>query len=323
MKMSGAAAVVECLLEQGVDTIFGYPGGQIIPLYDALYDAPLKHILTVHEQGAAHAADGYARASGKVGVCIATSGPGATNLITGLAAAYLDSVPVVAITGQVPTGLLGRDAFQEVDITGISMSVTKHNFLVKDPAKIPAVMRQAFKIARSGRPGPVLIDLPKDVQLATLEFYQAEAQDRTSLKLGKVESGIVKAASALSGASRPVLVIGGGVVRAGASVEVRRFAKKFKIPVVSTLMGIGAVSSADEKFLGLTGMHGFKTANNAIYNADLIIAVGSRLSDRVTSDHNQLFHREDDNPYRYRRYRGRQKCRRPYRLGRRYKVFTG
>jgi acetolactate synthase-1/2/3 large subunit len=285
MKMSGASAVVECLLEQGVDTVFGYPGGQIMPLYDSLYDSPIKHVLTVHEQGATHAADGYARTSGRVGVCIATSGPGATNLITGLATAYMDSVPVVAITGQVPTGLLGRDAFQEVDITGISMSVTKHNFLVKDASRIPEVMRLAFKIARSGRPGPVLIDLPRDVQLASLDFTKAlpvaaKAWQPTERTLTAVEEAV----SALKAAKRPVMVTGGGVIRGRASAAALEVAEKFNLPVVSTLMGLGAMPANHAQYLGLTGMHGHRAANNAVYQADLIIAVGSRFSDRVTGD---------------------------------------
>lgn len=214
MIITGAEAVVACLLEQQVDTVFGYPGGQIMPLYDALYDAKLQHILTVHEQGAVHAADGYARASGRVGVCIATSGPGATNLVTGLAAAYLDSVPMVAITGQVSTALLGRDAFQEVDITGITMSVTKHNFLVKDPARIPEVMRLAFRIARSGRPGPVLIDLPRDVQVGTFDYSPAALTETTQVQPpAQVLDLVRQAAQALSSAKRPVMVIGGGVTR--------------------------------------------------------------------------------------------------------------
>ena len=285
MIITGAEAVVACLLEQQVDTVFGYPGGQIMPLYDALYDAKLQHILTVHEQGAVHAADGYARASGRVGVCIATSGPGATNLVTGLAAAYLDSVPMVAITGQVSTALLGRDAFQEVDITGITMSVTKHNFLVKDPARIPEVMRLAFRIARSGRPGPVLIDLPRDVQVGAFDYSPAVLPETTQVQpQAQVLDLVRQAAQALSSAKRPVMVIGGGVTRGEASGEVRQLAEKYQLPVVSTLMGLGGLPASHPQFLGLTGMHGHKAANNAICGADLIIAVGSRFSDRVTGD---------------------------------------
>jgi len=285
MKLTGAQAVVKCLVEQGVDTVFGYPGGQIMPLYDALYDAPLRHILTVHEQGAIHAADGYARASGKVGVCIATSGPGATNLITGLATAYLDSVPLVAITGQVNSALLGSDAFQEVDITGISMSVTKHNFLVTDPAKIPDVMRLAFRLARSGRPGPVLIDLPKNVQSDSLDSFPARSMVSQQWEPeGGVVAATRRAAQVIQSAHRPVLVVGGGVIRGNAGDEVRRLAEKYRLPVVSTLMGLGSLPGSHRQFLGLTGMHGHKAANNAICGADLIIAVGSRLSERITGD---------------------------------------
>ncbi len=284
MQLTGAEAVVRCLAEEGVDTVFGYPGGQIMPLYDALYEAPLRHILTVHEQGAVHAADGYARASGRVGVCIATSGPGATNLVTGLAAAYLDSVPLVAITGQVPTAMLGRDSFQEVDITGVTMSVTKHNFLVKDASRLPEIMRAAFRIARSGRPGPVLVDLPRDVQQATLTFSPADPpSSRTAGRRG-TEEAVQRAAAALKASVRPVMVLGGGVIRAQAAAEAQLLAEKLGLPVVSTLMGLGALPSAHPQFLGLTGMHGHVAANRVVHEADLVIAVGSRFSDRVTGD---------------------------------------
>jgi len=285
MQLSGAAAVVQCLIEQGVDTVFGFPGGQIMPLYDALYDAPIRHILTVHEQGAAHAADGFARASGRVGVCIATSGPGATNLVTGLAAAYLDSVPLVAITGQVPTSMLGRDSFQEVDITGITMSVTKHNFLVKEAAQIPGVMRQAFRIARAGRPGPVLVDLPRDVQLGKVDFAPSPPPSPERRELGpRMREAAKQAAAAIRAAHRPVMVVGGGVIRGGASREAAALAEKLGLPVVSTLMGLGAMPAAHPQWLGLTGMHGHVAANRAVHEADIIIAVGSRFSDRVTGD---------------------------------------
>jgi acetolactate synthase-1/2/3 large subunit len=285
MQLTGAEAVVRCLAEEGVDTVFGYPGGQIMPLYDALYDAPLRHILTVHEQGAVHAADGYARASGRVGVCIATSGPGATNLVTGLAAAHLDSVPLVAITGQVPTGMLGRDSFQEVDITGVTMSVTKHNFLVKEASRLPEIMRAAFRIARTGRPGPVLVDLPRDVQQATLTFTPAGPPPPSHYtgRRGTVEA-VSQAAAAIKAASRPVMVLGGGVIRGRASAEARLLAEKLGLPVVSTLMGLGALPSTHPQWLGLTGMHGHVAANRAVHQADLVIAVGSRFSDRVTGD---------------------------------------
>lgn len=285
MRISGAEIIIECLKEQGVDTVFGYPGGAILPLYDALREAPILHVLTVHEQGAAHAADGYARASGKVGVCIATSGPGATNLVTGLAAAFMDSVPLVAITGQVPTGLIGRDAFQEVDITGITMPITKHNFLVKDIKRLAEILRYAFRIAVSGRPGPVLVDIPRDIQTGQTEFYPAvSTQSLVWQPSGTVEKQLDAAAQALNNAKRPLIVVGGGVVSAGVSREVLDLAEKCRIPVVSTLMGLGAFPGAHELFLGMTGMHGPKTANNAVYEADVIVAVGSRFSDRVTGD---------------------------------------
>ena len=286
MQLTGAQAVVKCLEEEGVDTVFGYPGGQIMPLYDALYDSSLRHILTVHEQGAAHAADGYARTSGRVGVCIATSGPGATNLVTGLAAAYLDSVPLVAITGQVPAAMLGRDAFQEVDITGITMSVTKHNFLVRDAARIPEIMRLAFRIARTGRPGPVLVDLPRDVQQASFAYSPADQPppEQRSPAGGRAEEALNKAAAAIQAARRPVMVVGGGVIRGQAAHEARLLAEKLGLPVVGTLMGLGALPAAHPQWLGLTGMHGHIAANRAVHDADLVIAVGSRFSDRVTGD---------------------------------------
>ena len=285
MKKTGAQIIVECLLEQGVDTVFGYPGGTILPLYDALGPSPIRHVLTVHEQGAAHAADGYARASGRVGVCIATSGPGATNLVTGLAAAFMDSVPVVAITGQVPTALIGRDAFQEVDITGITMAVTKHNFLVKDAAKLAETIRYAFRIARSGRPGPVLVDVPRDVQMHQVLFEPASEPAKVPFALaGAVVSRIEAAAAAIDESRRPAIIVGGGAVAAEAQAEVKALAEKLNAPVVSTLMGLGAFPASHPLFLGLTGMHGHKPANNCVHQADLIIAVGSRFSDRVTGD---------------------------------------
>jgi acetolactate synthase-1/2/3 large subunit len=285
MRISGAEIIIECLKEQGVDTVFGYPGGAILPLYDALREAPILHVLTVHEQGAAHAADGYARASGKVGVCIATSGPGATNLVTGLAAAFMDSVPLVAITGQVPMALIGRDAFQEVDITGITMPITKHNFVVKDIKRLAEIMRYAFRIASSGRPGPVLVDIPRDIQTGQTDFYPAvPAQSLVWQPSANVEKQLDTAVQALNGAKRPLIVVGGGAVSAGVSSEVRVLADKCHIPVVSTLMGLGVFPGDHELFIGMTGMHGAKSANNAVYEADVIIAVGSRFSDRVTGD---------------------------------------
>lgn len=259
-----------------------------MPLYDALYDAPLRHVRTVHEQGAAHAADGYARASGRVGVCIATSGPGATNLVTGLATAYMDSSPVVAITGQVGTSLLGRDAFQEIDITGLTMPITKHNYLVRNVADLADVVRNAFAIARAGRPGPVLIDVPRDVLLAKTDFIPAGVKNDlagTGIDTtGPAESAIEQVMAALATAERPILLAGGGIIRAGASAETVEFFQAAGIPAVSTLMGLGAFPPATPYYLGLTGMHGHKAANLSVAAADLVIAAGSRFSDRVTGD---------------------------------------
>ncbi len=289
MKISGAQAIVECLLEQGVNTVFGYPGGRILPLFDAIYDGAIRNILTVHEQGAIHAADGYARASGKVGVCIATSGPGATNLVTGLANAYLDSVPLVVITGQVSTDLIGNDAFQEVDITGITMPVTKHNFLIKDIASLPEIIRFAFRIASSGRPGPVLIDIPSDIQTALFTFPQEDEQQndkpRFQWELSDLGSKLIdKAVGVIEGAKQPVMIVGGGVVSSGAYEQVIALAEKINAPVVSTLMGLGVFSNKHPLFLGLTGMHGHKAANLAVHGADVVIAIGSRFNDRVTGN---------------------------------------
>ena len=289
MKITGAKAVVECLLEQGVDTVFGYPGGMILPLYDAMQGVKnLKHILTVHEQGAAHAADGYARASGKVGVCIATSGPGATNLVTGLATAFMDSVPVVAITGQVETSLLGRDAFQEVDIVGITMPITKHNFQIKDIKKLAQTIRLAFKIAKSGRQGPVLIDIPRDILNAEINFDAVPATmingSNVYSNYGECEKAVAEAVEMINKAKKPVVVVGGGVNSAGASAEVKAFVEKYNLPVVSTLMGLGAFPRRHPQSLGLTGLHGLKPANNAVHEADVVIAIGSRFSDRLTGN---------------------------------------
>jgi len=293
MKYTGSRIIIETLIEQGVDVVFGYPGGAIMPLYDVLYDAPLRHILTVHEQGAAHAADGYARASGKVGVCIATSGPGATNLVTGLATAFMDSVPLVAITGQVGTSLLGRDAFQEIDITGLTMPITKHSFLVRSVSDLAGIVRNAFAIALEGRPGPVLIDVPRDILLAEAFFTISQplpSQVKPADYLQKTidyksnSAEIDKALAALLKAKRPVLLTGGGIIRAGASAEVINFCQKYPIPITSTLMGLGSLPPDFAYYLGLTGMHGHKAANLTVVAADLIIAVGSRFSDRVTGD---------------------------------------
>ena len=286
MKITGAQAMIQCLIEQKVDTVFGYPGGAILPFYDALYDGQIRHILPVHEQGAAHMADGYARASGKVGVCVSTSGPGATNLVTGLATAFLDSIPVVAITGQVSSGLIGRDAFQEVDITGITMPITKHNFLVKDSTKLVDTIRYAFHIARSGRPGPVLIDIPRDIQTGMIDYepWQPAEGDPDWKPSAEVLEMIHQTIEAINQSERPVLHIGGGVISADVSQEVIELAEKCGIPVVSSLMGLGGVSGAHPNFLGMTGLHGHKPSNAAVHNADVVIAVGSRFNDRVAGN---------------------------------------
>lgn len=289
MKCTGSRIVIECMRENNVDTVFGYPGGAILPLYDALRDAPLRHILTVHEQGAAHAADGYARASGKIGVCIATSGPGATNLVTGLATAYMDSVPLVAITGQVGTTLLGRDAFQGVDVTGVTMPITKHNILVQNIQDLADLMREAFAIAREGRPGPVLVDIPRDILTAEYEFFSQTKPIQYSGNCYAMPGSqtVQQAADMIRAAKQPVMIVGGGVKAGKAHEKVVELASACNLPVVSTLMGLGTFSTANHKFLGLTGMHGQRTANRAVAHADLIIAVGTRFSDRVTGDRSQ------------------------------------
>lgn len=270
------------LAEEGVTTVFGYPGGAILPFYDALRQSPIQHILTAHEQGAAHAADGFARASGKVGVCIATSGPGATNLVTGLATAFLDSVPVVAITGQVNRELIGHDAFQEVDITGITMPITKHNFLVKKPENLAQTLRLAFQLAREGRPGPVLVDVPRDVQTALIDFEEVRLAELQPLEPDAER--VAAAAAAINKSKRPVMLVGGGVINANAEYDAMHLCEKLHIPVVSTLMGLGAISAYRQLFLGMTGLHGHERANNAVKEADLILAVGSRFNDRVTGE---------------------------------------
>ncbi|HCB92282.1 MAG TPA: biosynthetic-type acetolactate synthase large subunit [Selenomonas sp.] len=284
--MKGSQAVVNCLKEQGIDTIFGYPGGMILPLYDALYDdSEIRQVLVTHEQNAAHAADGYARATGKVGVCIATSGPGATNLVTGLATAFMDSIPVVAITGQVDTTLLGRDAFQEIDILDMTMPITKHNFKVKDPKQLVKSVRDAFEIAKKGRPGPVLIDIPRDIFFTEVNYTPEETTVR---KPGKPDPDFLicaaEAADEIAKAKRPVVIVGGGVNSAGASEEVIAFVEKYHLPVVNTLMGLGAVPRSHPQNLGFAGMHGKKAANHAIAAADLVIAIGSRFGDRQTGN---------------------------------------
>ncbi|MTV47488.1 biosynthetic-type acetolactate synthase large subunit [Heliobacillus mobilis] len=284
MKMTGAQAVVASLQEEGVDLIFGYPGGQVIPLYDALYDSSLRHILTRHEQGAAHAADGYARATGKVGVCIATSGPGATNLITGIANAYMDSVPMVCITGQVPLAVIGKDSFQEADITGITAPITKHNYLVKKASDLPRIIKEAFHIARSGRPGPVVVDVPKDIFTTTIDFaYPKEVRLRGYAPVFEGKSSEVDAvARAIAEAKKPLFFIGGGVGAAGVSQDFLRLVEKYQIPVISSLMGLGAIATTHPMHLGMVGMHGTVAANKAVMECDLLVGIGVRFDDRVT-----------------------------------------
>lgn len=285
MRLSGAETVLECLKREGVTKVFGYPGGTVVPLYDALYDFEgLEHILVRHEQGAAHAADGYARATGTVGVCIATSGPGATNLVTGIANAYMDSVPMVIITGQVPTSGLGKDTFQEVDMTSITFAITKHNYLVKDIKDLPRVFKEAFHLAATGRPGPVLIDIPKDIQTAKAEFVYPEEVKIRGYKptyYGHLAQ-IKKIAKIINQAKRPIICAGGGVISSGAEVELLKLAEDLAIPVTTTLMGLGCFSEDHPLSLGMLGMHGTGYANYAINECDLILALGTRFSDRST-----------------------------------------
>ena len=282
--MKGAKILIETLLEQGVDTCFGYPGGRILQVYDQLYlyQDKIRHILTAHEQGAAHGADGYARATGKVGVCFATSGPGATNLVTGIATAYMDSIPIVAITANVSTDLIGTDAFQEVDIVGITLPVTKHNFIVRDVNKLADTVRDAFRIAKEGRPGPVLIDIPSDILIAEAEFENKPIQKPQYRNLYTTKD-IEAAADAINSAKRPVIVTGGGCGISGSETEVEKLAELLKAPVVSTLMGLGCYNKKD-RFFGMIGMHGKRAANMAMVKSDLIIAVGTRFNDRVASN---------------------------------------
>jgi acetolactate synthase-1/2/3 large subunit len=284
MKLTGAQAVWESLVREGVEVVFGISGGSVIHLYHALTEYPIHHVLTRHEQGAAHAADGYARATGKVGVCIATSGPGATNLVTGLATAYMDSTPMVAITGQVSTSILGTDAFQEVDITGITLPITKHNYLVTDIDELPMVIKEAFYIARTGRPGPVLIDIPKDVQAAEFEY---DYPDEVSLPGHFVPqngfaSEVEQAARMIDEAERPLIIAGHGVVLAGAEDELLALVERVNIPVITTLLGISAMPETHPLCLGMAGMHGEAYTNLALSEADLILALGSRFDDRLT-----------------------------------------
>lgn len=283
-RMPGARALIRCLEAEGVDTIFGYPGGVVLPIYDELYDSSIRHILVRHEQAAAHAADGYARATGRVGVCLATSGPGATNLVTGIATAYMDSVPIVAMTGQVVTSLIGNDAFQEADITGITIPITKHNYLIKDAKELPRIVKEAFYIASTGRPGPVLIDIPKDVSAGLIDYTPVEKVQLPSYK--PTYSGhplqIKKACELIEKAERPVMLVGGGAIISGAHEEVRQLAETLMAPVTPTLMGKGAFPEDHPLSLGMLGMHGTRYANYAVIDCDLLIAIGARFDDRVT-----------------------------------------
>ena len=285
-KLTGAEIVVECLKEQGVDTVFGYPGGAILNIYDALYQHQneITHILTSHEQEAAHAADEYARATGRVGVCRATSGPGATNLVTGIATAYMDSVPVVAITCNVTNNLLGKDSFQEIDITGVTMPITKYNFIVKDVNRLATVIRRAFTIAQTGRPGPVLVDMTKDVTAALCEYERQEPEEIVRQSDTIREEDMDRAAEMIRKSRKPFIFVGGGAIIANASDELRAFARKIQAPVADSLMGKGAFDGTDELYTGMVGMHGTKTSNFGITEADLLIVVGARFSDRVTGN---------------------------------------
>lgn len=282
MQLTGAEIVIECLKEQGVDTVFGYPGGSILNVYDALYNHQdeIFHVLTSHEQGAAHAADGYARATGKVGVCLATSGPGATNLVTGIATAYMDSVPMVAITCNVTLPLLGKDSFQEVDIAGVTMPITKHGYIVKDVTILADTLRKAFAIAKNGRPGPVLVDITKDVTGAVCEYTPAEPE-KTERKVSYTPQDMEAALALFKEAKRPFIYLGGGAVISGASEEVKELAEKIDAPVCDTLMGKGAFDSYSPRYTGMIGMHGTKASNYGVSQCDLLIALGARFSDRV------------------------------------------
>ena len=286
MQLTGSEIIIECLKEQGVDTVFGYPGGTILNVYDALYkhSDEIHHVLTSHEQGASHAADGYARATGKVGVCMATSGPGATNLVTGIATAHMDSIPMLAITANVATGLLGRDSFQEVDIAGVVMPITKYSMIVKDIHDLAPAIRRAFTIAQSGRPGPVLVDVTKDVTAAVTEYTYQEPTPIAPYTAEMLESDLDQAAKLISEAEKPFIFVGGGAITSGAAEELRKFAHTINSPVTDSLMGKGAFSGEDELYTGMLGMHGTKTSNLGVTKCDLLITVGARFSDRVTGN---------------------------------------
>jgi len=284
--MKGAQILIESLRREGVDLVFGIPGGANLPTFDALYQSPIKVILTVHEQGAAHMADGYARATGKVGVCLATSGPGATNLVTGIATAFMDSIPIVALTGQVRTSVIGNDAFQEADTIGITRPVTKHSYLVKDPRDIARIVKEAFYIARTGRPGPVVIDLPVDATVNEAEFIYPEQASIRGYRPQAVpelqQEAIHRAAEVIANAKRPVIYAGAGVIHAGASQELAELARTARIPVTTSLLGLGGFPESDPLSLGMLGMHGFEYTNYAVAQADLLIGIGARFDDRVT-----------------------------------------
>ncbi len=284
MKKTGAQIFVECLLKEGVDTIFGFPGGAVLPIYDELYNAPIRHILVRHEQGAVHMADGYARATGRPGVVVVTSGPGATNTVTGIATAYMDSVPVVVFTGQVPTPLIGNDAFQEADIVGITRPCTKHNYLIKDVRDLARKIKEAFYVATTGRPGPVLVDLPKDVLTDSVEFVYPETVRMESYQptYRGHQGQIKKALNLILKAKRPVVYAGGGVLLSNASEELKKFVTKLNLPITTTLMGLGAFPGTHPLFMGMLGMHGTYCANMAVTNTDCLIAIGARFDDRVT-----------------------------------------
>ncbi|MEE1314051.1 MAG: biosynthetic-type acetolactate synthase large subunit [Lachnospiraceae bacterium] len=289
-QLTGSQIVIECLKEQGVDTVFGYPGGAILNIYDELYKQKdrITHILTSHEQGASHAADGYARATGKVGVCMATSGPGATNIVTGIATAYMDSIPIVAITCNVGVSLLGKDSFQEIDITGITVPITKYSYIVKDVKDLADTIRNAFRIAKSGRPGPVLIDIPKDVTAAVTGYKPISVASVKRDTVNLQEKEIYRAIDMIKEAKKPYIMVGGGATLSNASIELRKFAQKVHAPVCDTLMGKGAFDGTDPLYTGMIGMHGTKTSNLGVTECDLLIAIGARFSDRVLGNPNRF-----------------------------------
>ena len=292
MQLTGAQIIIECLKEQGVDTVFGYPGGSILNVYDELYlhKDEIKHVLTSHEQGASHAADGYARSTGKVGVCFATSGPGATNLVTGIASAYMDSVPMVAITCNVTVPLLGKDSFQEIDIAGVTTPITKHNFIVKDVNKLADTIRRAFSIAQTGRPGPVLVDVPKDVTANKCDYHAKKPVVPERLVKDITEEDIEKVLRMIEKAKKPYIFVGGSAVISGASVELKEFVEKVDAPVCDTLMGKGAFDGTSERYTGMLGMHGTKASNLGVSECDLLIAIGTRFSDRVLGNPKKFAH---------------------------------